>query len=135
MLIWQFGLRFALDVCVLPKIQAFHALIAALLPLIGSIGITGKHLKFNQPAGDVTLDAVRLFFQIALRKKENAMSNTMINLHPSNLIENDSLTQELAAEVRVKLWQAKNVTPAETGTEAAQIQALREMTLEGAELV
>ena len=59
----------------------------------------------------------------------------MINLHPSNLIENDSLTQELAAEVRVKLWQAKNVTPAETGTEAAQIQALRDMTLEGAELI
>lgn len=59
----------------------------------------------------------------------------MINLHPSNLIENDSLTQELAAEVRVKLWQAKNVAPAETGTEAAQIQALRDMTLEGAELI
>jgi di/tripeptidase len=59
----------------------------------------------------------------------------MINLYPSNLIENDSLTQELAAEVRVKLWQAKNVEPAETGTEAAQIQALRDMTLDGAELV
>jgi hypothetical protein len=59
----------------------------------------------------------------------------MINLHPSNLIENDSITQELAAEVRVKLWQAKNVAPAEAGTEAVQIQALKEMTLEGAELL
>ena len=59
----------------------------------------------------------------------------MINLYPSNIIENDSLTQELAAEVRVKLWQAKNVAPAETGTEAAQIQALKDMTLEGAELL
>jgi hypothetical protein len=59
----------------------------------------------------------------------------VINPYPSNLIENDSITQELAAEVRVKLWQAKNVAPAETSTESAQIQALRDMTLEGAELV